>query len=116
MVTLHSCKDVLKPHPAQKYNPQSLQFCPCVTILLRVKNEINTLRRIFSSVFVQSDEACVLFLSQSARLFAWSKLVHVDRVSGYSVGVVATGLRMGLSNSLIGLIGEIALWLKYSTT
>lgn len=46
----------------------------------------------------------------------WSKLGRGNRVCSYSVGVVATGLRMGVGKSLIGLIGEMALWLKYSTT
>lgn len=71
----------------------------------------NTFRRIFSSVLVQSSEACVLFPSQFARLVLRSKLAHRNGVGGYSVGVVATGLRMGVSKSLIGHIGEMALWL-----
>lgn len=75
----------------------------------------NTFRRFCSSVFVQS-ETGVRFPSQFARLMLWSKLGHGIRVCSYSVGVVATGLRMGVGKSLIGHIGEMALWLKYSTT
>lgn len=39
------------------------------------------------------------------------KLGPRNRVGGYSVGVVATGVRMGVTKSLAGHIGQIALWL-----
>ncbi len=71
----------------------------------------NTFRKIFSSVLVQNCEACVLSSSQFAGLVLWSKLGPRDGVGGYSVGVVATGVRMGVCKSLIGHIGEMALWL-----
>lgn len=73
----------------------------------------NTFRRFFfSSLCPKWDK----HPSQFARLMLWSKLGRGNRVCSYSVGVVATGLRMGVGKSLIGLIGEMALWLKYSTT
>lgn len=71
----------------------------------------NTFRRIFSSVLVQSIETCVLFPSQFARLVLQSKLGHRRRVGSYSVGVVATGVIMGVIKSLTGTMGQMALWL-----
>ena len=49
--------------------------------------------------------------SQFAGLVLWAKLGPQSRVGGYSVGVVATGVRMGVDKSLMGHIGEMALWL-----
>lgn len=62
------------------------------------------------------------FLSKMARhasslpfsLLDWccgQSLVPMTGWCGYSVGVVATGLRMGVCKSLSGHMGEMALWL-----
>lgn len=48
--------------------------------------------------------------------YCGQSLVPMTGLCGYSVGVVATGLRMGVFTSLAGDMGEMALWLKYSTT
>lgn len=71
----------------------------------------NTSRKIFPSVVVQSSEACALSSSQFAGLVLWSKLGPRNSVGHYSVGVVATGLRIGVCKSLTGHMGEMALWL-----
>lgn len=66
----------------------------------------NTFRKIFSPVLLQKPfSLSVCWTGVVAK--AWSQKQEV----GYSVGVVATGLRMGVSRSLIGHIGEMALWL-----
>lgn len=56
-------------------------------------------------VLVQSSQEVIPSPSQLARRSVWSELL------GYSVGVVATGLRMGVGKSLNGHMGEMALWL-----
>lgn len=69
------------------------------------------LERFSLQSFVQNHKACVLSLSQLAGLVLRSKLGPRRQAAAYSVGVVATGVRMGVSDSLKGHIGEMALWL-----
>lgn len=95
-----------------KYNPKSqLSLCKHFAISEMKQMSNSTFRKIFFSVLVQSNEASDLSPSQFTRLLVWSKLGSRNRMLSYSVGVVATGLRMGVGKSLIGHIGEMALWL-----
>lgn len=98
-----------------KKNPQSLSHPSCVNTLIAVgkvnKWVTSHLERFSLQSFVQNHKACVLSLSQFAGLVLRSKLGPRRQAGAYSVGVVATGVRMGVSDSLKGHIGEMALWL-----